>query len=98
MKKYIFVGAVSHVAGLEYNAVGQSADFSDEYFVEALAGGASFLPEDRFAHHFEGFPPEQLAQYSDPYFFGVPSSDYTARVEACRDEVRALRAELCKVV
>lgn len=94
MKKYKFVGVVSHVAGLEYNAVGQTADFDDAYFRDVIKGGASFLPEPDFDEVFGSFPPELLAQYSNPYFFGEASEEYKQKVEACREKVRQLRASI----
>lgn len=91
---YRFVGAVSHVADTEYNAVGQRADFTDDYFIDVVEGGASFLPDEEFEAEFEGFDPGTLQTYSDPYYFGVRSADYDKRVEACRGRVRQLRASL----
>jgi 5,10-methenyltetrahydromethanopterin hydrogenase len=91
---YRFVGAVTHAADMEFNAVGQRADFTEQYFAEVVEGGASFLPDEEFEREFEDFDPALLAQYSDPYYFGTRSADYDKRVEACRERVRQLRASL----
>jgi hypothetical protein len=93
VEKYIFVGVVSHAGGLEYNAVGQRADFTDEYFRDAVVGGAAFLPEEDFDEIFGDFPKELLLTYGDPYFFGTPSQDYLERVARCRDKVRQIREQ-----
>ena len=91
---YRFVGAVTHAGDMEFNAVGQRADFTDEYFTEVVEGGGSFLPDETFEQEFEGFDPALLTQYSDPYYFGTRSADYEKRVEACRERVRQLRASM----
>jgi hypothetical protein len=93
VEKYFFVGVVSHAGGLEYNAVGQRADFTDEYFRDVIVGGASFLPENDFNEIFSDFSTELLLTYGDPYFFGTPSQDYLDRVEKCRERVRQIREQ-----
>jgi hypothetical protein len=51
----------SEIGDREFNAVGQQAEMSEQSFIDAVIGGAIFIPEEYFLAI--GFTDEELAQY-----------------------------------
>jgi hypothetical protein len=95
-KEYAYVGRGSQVGDLEFTSPGQRAKFTDAQLADCLLGGAMFVPVEIFEDKFSGIDAEELARYSDPYFFGEPSEEYSLRLEECRELARMALKSLAK--
>lgn len=92
IKRYRFVGAVTQIGETEYNQIGQRAEMTEEDHLRlTIDGNVSFVSEEDFEEIFADVSADDLARYSNPFFFGTPSEEYLRAVEQARDKVRRSR-------
>ena len=91
MIKCVYVGGDScEIGNREFDAVGQTAEFSESEFRDVVLGRAPFIPEEDFAR--VGFTEEELKKWGKPGERFETSDLFTGKLALAHDMFRDLYA------
>jgi hypothetical protein len=91
----VFVGSDSAFIGdTEYDEVGQKASFTEKSFIEAINGGACFIPEK--SYRAVGFTADELAAYGPAGLRHNPTNDFCQKLALAQQVFRDLQSLLSR--
>lgn len=93
MVNCVYVGGeASEIGDREFDAVGQKAQFSESGFVDAVLGGAAFLPESEFNRI--GMTAEEIRKYGPAGERDNPPGSFIAKLSRAHEVYRNLRSQI----
>jgi hypothetical protein len=88
MQRYIFIGSYTEIADRVYSRIGQSADWDETFYRDAVKG-APFIPEAEFKKR--NFTQDELDRYADFGNRAMAPESFNAKVKDCAIVLHELR-------